>query len=260
MLGNGVKDCKPSGGLTAMSTPTIDVVLTELHLRNAAVMVAWLWSAARAGHCVGAITSPIRVVRQRSSMHMTSHSGATVRSSAAAVSVLPSRLTTPPPPVIRVLPGVPESAAAARRLARQVLGDRHPAADTAMLLVSELVTNSVLHSQSRRPGGSVTVAICAGPTSVLIQVRDDGGPCRPRLLTGPSPEAAADGAAAAAARAEHGYGLLLVDALAATWGTVTTTDGRVTWCRLAVGQACDGGRDSAGEGAADHHHEHHQGR
>ncbi|HXZ64149.1 MAG TPA: ATP-binding protein [Streptosporangiaceae bacterium] len=150
----------------------------------------------------------------------------------ARASGLPGRPAAPlPPPVIRVLPGAPESATVARRLAQELLGDGHPAADTAMLLVSELVTNSVLHSQSRRPGATVTVALCAGPSSVLIQVRDDGGPSEPRLLTTKGP---------AAAGAEHGYGLLLVDALAETWGTLSTTGGRVTWCRLAVDQRDEG--------------------
>jgi anti-sigma regulatory factor (Ser/Thr protein kinase) len=146
---------------------------------------------------------------------------------------LPSRVIVPAPPVIRVLPGIPESATAARRLTRQLLGDRHPVADTAMLLVSELVTNSVMHSRSQRPGGTVTVAICAGATSVLIQVRDDGGPSEPQLP-------AARGGAEHASDAEHGYGLLLIDALAETWGTSATTDGRVTWCRLAIGRPDEG--------------------
>lgn len=146
---------------------------------------------------------------------------------------LPGRVIVPTPPVIRVLPGVPESATAARRLTRQLLGDDHPVADTAMLLMSELVTNSVMHSRSRRPGGTVTVALCAGPTSVLIQVRDDGGPLEPQI-------AAAVGAVDGASGAEHGYGLLLVDALAETWGTSATTDGRVTWCRLAIGRLDEG--------------------
>jgi anti-sigma regulatory factor (Ser/Thr protein kinase) len=117
-------------------------------------------------------------------------------------------------------------------MTRLLLGDHHPAADTAMLLVSELVTNSVTHSRSRRPGGTVTVALCAGRTSVLIQVRDDGGTSEPRLA---GTQARADpGTGNGAAGHEHGYGLLLVDALAETWGSITTTDGRVTWCRLAL--------------------------
>ncbi len=153
------------------------------------------------------------------------------------VSRLPARVAPPAPPVIRVLPGTPESAAAARRLAQRLLGDRHPAADTVMLLLSELVTNSVLHSQSRRPGGTVTVVLCAGPTSVLIQVRDDGGQYAPQLPPGGAHDARGGATAAANAGGEHGYGLLLVDALAESWGTMTTRDGRVTWCRLSVPQA-----------------------
>jgi anti-sigma regulatory factor (Ser/Thr protein kinase) len=152
---------------------------------------------------------------------------------AAAPPALPSRVILPAAPVIRVLPGAPESAAAARQLTRQLLGDDHPAADTAMLLMSELVTNSVMHSRSRRPGGTVTIAVCAGPASVLIQVRDDGGPFEPQL-----PRASGE----AAPGAEHGYGLLLVDALAETWGTSATTDGRVTWCRLAINWLDEGTR------------------
>jgi two-component sensor histidine kinase len=89
-----------------------------------------------------------------------------------------------------------------------------------MLLVSELVTNAVQHSKSGEPGGSVTVALCPGPAGLLIQVRDDGGQSEPRV-TGLSADAA-----------EHGYGLRLVDALAERWGTISSPDGRITWCRV----------------------------
>jgi anti-sigma regulatory factor (Ser/Thr protein kinase) len=123
-------------------------------------------------------------------------------------------------PIIRELPGTPRSAAIARQAARQLLGARHPATETAMLLVSELVTNAVQHSKSGEPGGSVTVALCPGPAGLLIQVRDDGGQSEPRV-TGLSADAA-----------EHGYGLRLVDALAERWGTISSPDGRITWCRV----------------------------
>lgn len=149
-------------------------------------------------------------------------------------------------PVLRVLPGTPDSAGAARRLTRELLGDDHPATETAMLLVSELVTNSITHSQSGRPGGTVTVALCNGAAGVLIQVRDDGGPAEPRLqqvATGAcvcsgrsaaSTACAGNGARAVSAAecAQHGYGLVLVAALADTWGTLATAEGRVTWCRV----------------------------
>jgi anti-sigma regulatory factor (Ser/Thr protein kinase) len=136
--------------------------------------------------------------------------------------VLPRRIPVRAP-VLRVLPGTPDSAKAARLLTCELLGDDDPATETAMLLVSELVTNSITHSQSGRPGGTVTVALCAGPAGVLIQVRDDGGPAEPRL-------AAADGQCPGGS--EHGYGLVLVAALADTWGSLATAEGRVTWCRV----------------------------
>jgi anti-sigma regulatory factor (Ser/Thr protein kinase) len=128
-------------------------------------------------------------------------------------------------PLLCVLPGTPQSASAARQIARQLLGDEHPATETAVLLVSELVTNSVMHSRSGEPGGSVTVALCSGPAGILIQVRDDGGPSEPCVSA-----MSADGA-------EHGYGLLLVDVLAERWGTISSPEGRVTWCRVGVAQA-----------------------
>ena len=133
-------------------------------------------------------------------------------------------LATPSPvraPILRVLPGTPQAVSVARQIARQLLGDEHPATETAVLLLSELVTNSVMHSKSGAPGGTVTIALCSGPAGILIQVRDDGGPSEPRVSA-----ISADGA-------EHGYGLLLVDALAERWGTISSPDGRVTWCRVA---------------------------
>jgi serine/threonine-protein kinase RsbW len=152
--------------------------------------------------------------------------------------------TLPPPgpdpirparePLLRVLPGTADSASAARLLARQLLGEGDPAAETVMLLVSELVTNAIVHSRSGAPGGTVTVALCPVSAGILVQVRDDGGPSEPCLA-----EIGTDGA-------EHGYGLLLVDALADSWGTIPGPDSRVTWCRVSRG------RPSAARAAAGH--------
>jgi len=130
--------------------------------------------------------------------------------------------------MLRVLPGRADSAEAARRLMRELLGSAHPALDTAMLLISELVTNSVMHSRSGRPGGTVTVAVSTGSAGVLIQVRDDGGRTEPHVVA--FQPAGADWVSGT----EHGYGLLLVEALADTWGTTSTREGRLTWCRLAT--------------------------
>ena len=56
-------------------------------------------------------------------------------------------------------PGRPDQVRAARAFTSKTLGDDHPCAPVAVLLVSELVTNSVLHSDSRLPGGTVTVTV-----------------------------------------------------------------------------------------------------
>jgi hypothetical protein len=47
--------------------------------------------------------------------------------------------------------GRPERVAVARAFAAAVLGRQHPSCETAVLLLSELVTNSVRRSASRHP-------------------------------------------------------------------------------------------------------------
>ncbi|MEV6400864.1 ATP-binding protein [Streptomyces sp. NPDC051907] len=88
----------------------------------------------------------------------------------------------------------------------------------AMLIVSELLTNAVLHSGATEI--SLSVAVRDGFLHIAVR---DGMP----------------GCAAQKAEdddAESGRGLALVDALAAgrggTWGT--TDAGATTWCRLSV--------------------------
>lgn len=60
------------------------------------------------------------------------------------------------------IPAVPEQVRVARAFVARVLGECHPHADVALLLASELVTNSVRHSGSAVPGGLVTVTVAAG--------------------------------------------------------------------------------------------------
>ena len=51
-----------------------------------------------------------------------------------------------------------------------VLGGSHPDADVAVLLASELVTNSVLHSGSAVPGGVVTVVALVAFVAWLLWI------------------------------------------------------------------------------------------
>ena len=109
---------------------------------------------------------------------------------------------------------------AARQIARQLLGDEHPATETAMLLVSELVTNSVMHSQSGEPGGTVTVALCPGPAGILVQVCDDGGSSEPCLSA-----IAGNGASMATACCSSTCSPIAGE-------RSPSPEGRITWCRV----------------------------
>jgi anti-sigma regulatory factor (Ser/Thr protein kinase) len=102
-----------------------------------------------------------------------------------------------------------------------VLGPGHPCGDVAVLLASELFGNSVLHSGSGFPGGTVTVAVVAEDGIVRVEVTDRGGPGVPRLRS-------------AGGDAEGGRGLELVATLAAGWGWRRRGGRTVTWyCGMA---------------------------
>jgi anti-sigma regulatory factor (Ser/Thr protein kinase) len=124
------------------------------------------------------------------------------------------------------VPGQPRYVARAREFVSIALGRDHPCADALTVIISELVTNAVIHSRSGRDGGTVTITVrpFPGPGDglggqrhrVRVEVTDDGADGLPALrLVG-----ACD---------VGGRGLHLVDALAAAWncsrdpaGTTTT--------------------------------------
>jgi serine/threonine-protein kinase RsbW len=117
----------------------------------------------------------------------------------------------------------PEAAAEARRA---LVGLAFPeiTRENLALLVSELVNNAVLHA-----GGSVRdriqVELVNGTDSVRLAVHDGGRgfPCA-------TPESGAPLAAG-------GRGLVIVDALADTWGVDSDPDGCTVWCEVAVPEA-----------------------
>ncbi|GGY37777.1 hypothetical protein GCM10010363_18150 [Streptomyces omiyaensis] len=124
------------------------------------------------------------------------------------------------------LPARTESVSRARRLAeeRLILWGRGPEIrDTAALVVSELVTNAVLHTASSR-----IVCELRDGESLRIAVRDEGGPAGPRIR-----DCGAD---------ERGRGLLIVDALCASWGAERTGHGtaQIVWAELSdvLGEPC----------------------
>jgi Histidine kinase-like ATPase domain len=110
----------------------------------------------------------------------------------------------------------PEQVGQARKFLAAALGDC-PAADDAVLCLSELAGNSVLHSASRRPGGAFTVSVEIRQRDyVRIEVRDEGGPW--------DEHPCADGRA---------HGLAIVRALAAASGIDgDALTGWIAWARL----------------------------
>ena len=99
----------------------------------------------------------------------------------------------------------------------QVLGGC-PAADDAVLLTSELVTNAIAHTASGQ-GGKVMVTVYRADTRVRVEVRDDGSAQVPTVRL--------DGETG-----ESGYGLGLVELVAHRWGHRGGQHNRVVWFTL----------------------------
>jgi anti-sigma regulatory factor (Ser/Thr protein kinase) len=122
-------------------------------------------------------------------------------------------------------PGKPEHVAMARAFVTRTLGDDCPQGETAVLLTSELVTNSIRHSHSGREGGTITVTLITIPGGVRAEVIDDGGGAS-------APALRADRANAAQGLLEGGLGLQLVQMLSARWHYWQDEAGTVTWFEL----------------------------
>ncbi len=123
------------------------------------------------------------------------------------------------PPAELVLPMESTSASAARAFARRSGCTVHALEmlDDALLLISELVTNSVLHG-----GPPIVLAIECTDDRLHVRVRDGSA-------TLPTPRVATD-------TEENGRGLSLVDLLTDTWGVEPVADehgvGKQVWFEL----------------------------
>nr|WP_309096972.1 ATP-binding protein [Streptomyces sp.] len=114
----------------------------------------------------------------------------------------------------------PGSPAQARRLTRARLTGWSVCEDTcdsAALVVSELVTNALVHTASTH----IVCELHDGDDLVRIAVRDEGcAPGQPHAAGRTRPEE------------EHGRGLLLVDALCHAWGAHEHGPGLLVWAEL----------------------------
>lgn len=86
----------------------------------------------------------------------------------------PSTLLPPATMRGQVFPAHPRQVGAARAFLAAVL-DGCPAAGDAILCLSELASNAVLHSASRQAGGTFTVYAEVSDDCIWIGVKDNGG-------------------------------------------------------------------------------------
>ena len=118
-----------------------------------------------------------------------------------------------------VLPATAGSPAAAREWARHSGCQNHvpELMDDALLLISELVTNAVLHG-----GPPISLAIECDETLLHVRVRDGSSAL-------PAPRVAG-------VEAEGGRGMMLVALLTTTWGVTPVADdyggGKEVWFEL----------------------------
>lgn len=121
------------------------------------------------------------------------------------------------------LPATASSATAARSEVSRRLAQRVPsgALEDVRLLITELITNALRHS-NMRPGDEIGVKAVLTDGTVRIEVHDPGrdGPVEVR-----KPGARGGG-----------YGLFLVDKLTSRWG-VERQDGTTVWAELWAGAA-----------------------
>ena len=114
----------------------------------------------------------------------------------------------------RVFPGRHEQVAQARRFVGRVL-DGCPVTDEAVLCVSELATNALLHTGSGA-GGKFEVIVQHGESWARVAVCDEGSPVRPA-------------ARALDSVSEDGRGLGLVALVADRWGQCGDEYSRTVW-------------------------------
>ncbi len=116
------------------------------------------------------------------------------------------------------LPAARPAAALARQVTRAAvaawrLGDL---ADSAVLLVSELVTNAVMHAGPDAAGTVLRLEYGGGWLRIEVH---DTSPHAPRPRTPDWLD-------------ESGFGLMLVDSLATKWGVQQTAQGKAVWAEL----------------------------
>ena len=137
-----------------------------------------------------------------------------------------------------LLPHAPASVVAARSQISTDLRDAGivtPAIGDAALVVSELLTNAILHARPL-PGARVLVAWALRDRSLEVAVSDGGSMTRPR-------------AAYHSLSSIGGRGLAIVENLSCRWGVLPSDFGLTVWAVLpAPGDGRAGGGQTVGHG------------
>lgn len=95
----------------------------------------------------------------------------------------------------------------------------------ARILVTEIVTNSVLHAS----GSPIEFSLRLAPDHLVIEVTDGGGATQPAIVAG-----------GAEAAEPHGWGLRIVESLSESWGVRDALGRRTVWCELRIADDGDG--------------------
>ena len=120
-----------------------------------------------------------------------------------------------------VLPASPRAVRNARAFVEHcchTAGVEGDTCDTAVLLASEAVTNAIVHGRS-----SAHMSVTVGNGVVLVEVWDDNSTL-PQLV-----ETEDD--------AVTGRGLVIIDTLAARWGTIEHRNGKTVWFEVLIDSA-----------------------
>jgi anti-sigma regulatory factor (Ser/Thr protein kinase) len=120
------------------------------------------------------------------------------------------------------LASLPTAAACARGHVRAVAAEwgLDGLADTAELLVSELVTNAIQASERLRIAATpvVRIWVVSDRSSLVLRVWDGSDAMPVRQEAGPGDDC--------------GRGLMIINALSADWGCCRQADGKVVWARI----------------------------
>ena len=143
------------------------------------------------------------------------------------MAVLPRRHPESDFSLVMEVEPVPEAVPQARRAVAAVLVSwgLSDICDDAVLCLSEAVTNALTHA---RPSRTVIVRVYRDYRALRIEIADADGRMIPRQRS----EAESD--PRAPLPSEHGWGLRIVDALSARWGTVADHTGKRVWLELDI--------------------------